>query len=196
MKSARLYALGLGASYALFALLASGSGARAARELVVRELATASWVVGGLVALSLATNLEKLDVEHGVEALLAQRGATRETLSWARFYVGARRIARLVGLSALAVCAAALLRVKTSSDALALAALTVASLGYALALGVVVSALARGAVALAPERGRTLFVAFIALPHAARALFPELPSVPATFDALLRLVSRAGGLAP
>jgi hypothetical protein len=196
MKTARLYAFGLAVSYGVFALLASGAGARAARELVVRELVAASWVVAGLAALSLSTNLARLDAEQGVDGLLAQRGTSREELGLARWFVGARRIALLVGLSALAVCAAAALRVRSVGDAVSLVAMAIAAVFYAIVLGATVSALARAAATLAPTRGRSLFVALILVPHAARALWPELPSVPAAFASLLRLVSRAGGIAP
>ncbi len=195
MKTARVYAFGLAVSYGVLALFASGAGARAARDLVVRELLAASWVVAGLAALSLATNLSRLDAEQGVEGLLAQRGTSREELGVARWFVGARRIAFLVAASALAVCAAAALRMKSLSDAAALSALAVAAMIYALVLGASVSALARASATLAPSNGRTLLVALVFVPHAARALWPDLPSIPAVFSSLLKLVARAGGLA-
>jgi hypothetical protein len=194
MRTARVYAFGLAVSYGVLAVIASGAGARAARDLVVRELVAASWVVAGLAALSLATNLSRLDAEQGVEGLLAQRGTSREELGLARWFVGARRIAFMVAFSALAVCASAALRIRSLSDAGALLALALSAVIYSLVLGAAVSALARAAATLAPSNGRSLFVALIVVPHAARALWPSLPSVPAAFSSLLGLVARAGGL--
>jgi hypothetical protein len=195
MRTARLYAFGLAVTYGVLAALTAGAGARAAREVVMRELVTASWVLAGLASLSLATNLARLDAEQGVTGLLAQRGTSREELGLARWFVGARRIAVLMGASTVAVCAAAALRVRSLSDGLSLLALAVASVLYALVLGASSSALARAAATLAPSNGRAFFVALILVPHAARSLWPDLPSVPAVFSALLRLVARAGGLA-
>jgi hypothetical protein len=196
MKMARLYAFGLALSYGVLALVASSAGARTARELVVRALVAASWVVAGLAGLSLSTNLSRLDAEQGVDGLLAQRGASPEELGFARWLVGARRIAYLVALAALIVCAAAALRVRSGGDAALLVALALAAVLYALVLGASVSALARAAASLSATRGRWLFVALILVPHAARSLWPELPSVPAVFSTLLDMVSRAGGVAP
>ena len=196
MRMARLYAAGVAVTYGVLVVLASGDGAaRAGRALVIRELTAASWVVTALAALSLAANLREQDVQRGFGGLLAQRGIRDDALELGRWLAGAKRIATLVGLSGLFVCAVAAMRVGSLQSGLLLLARAIATVVYSLLLGAGISALARAAASLAPRHGRSLLIALVLLPHAARELWPELPSVPAAYGSLLSLVARVGGIA-
>jgi hypothetical protein len=194
-KFAALYATGVGISYGIFILLAAGADAeRAARGLVLRELGTATWIVGGLLCLSLAANWEKIDQEEGVLGLLRLRGLPLEGLEAARWFAGARRLALLLGLPAVLSCALAGARVRSLHSAAEVAVLIVAVAVYACVVAAGASGLALAARKLLPSSGRLLLAALVLLPHAARELWPHVPSVPAAVSWLLTLVGRAGGL--
>src|SRR5262245_26746001 len=102
-----LYAIGIGVSYGFLIVVAGAASEQAARALVLQALRTATWVVAGLIALSLAANWRRLDLEEGVPGLLSVRGLEPERLEAARCYAAARRIALLVALPTLACCALA-----------------------------------------------------------------------------------------
>ncbi len=194
-RLALLYSIGIGISYAILILLSGGaSGQQAARALVVRELGTATWVVAGLVSLSLAANWQRLDVEEGVPSLLRLRGLEPMSLEAARCFAAARRIALLVALPTLLCCALAGARGASLGAAGELAALAFAIALYACVLGAGAAGLAFLARQLSPGSGRLMLLALVLLPHAARELWPSLPSVPAALSWLLAAVGRAGGV--
>jgi hypothetical protein len=194
-RFALLYAIGIGLSYGVLILLSGGAGGQqAARALVVRELGTATWVVAGLISLSLAANWGRLDAEEGVLGILRLRGLEPESLETARWYAAARRIALLVALPTLLCCALAAARVRSLGSAGELAILALAATLYACVLGPGAAALGLLARALSPGSGRLMLVALVLLPHAARKLWPSLPSVPAALSWLIDAVGRAGGV--
>jgi hypothetical protein len=190
-----LYALGVGVSYALLILWSGGDGGRAARLLVMRELTTATWIVTGLFSLSLAADWTRLDREEGVLGLLRLRGLSPDNLERARFYAGARRIALLVGLTTIACCALAGSRIRSLQSAGELVTLALAAAVYACVVGGAASGLCLLSRVLAPGSGRAFLLALVLLPHAARELWPALPSVPSAVSWLLDTVGRAGGVA-
>ncbi|HVJ19749.1 MAG TPA: hypothetical protein VM686_30240 [Polyangiaceae bacterium] len=190
-----LYAIGIGLSYGFLILLAAGGDDdRAARALIVRELGTATWVVAGLIGLSLAADWKRLDDGDGVLGLLRLRGLPAESLELARCYAAARRIAVLVLLPTLLGCAVAGARIRSLGSAGELVALALAAAVYAHLVGAGASALALVARLLAPGSGRMLLLALVLLPHLARELWPSMPSVPAAVSWLLAAVGRAGGV--
>lgn len=189
-RLALVYAVAVGAGYALLVLLAGGD----VSALLGQELRTASWIVGGLLGLSLAVDWSRLDRDEGISDLLRLRGLGVEGLEAARFLAGARRVALLVGVPALLCCAVAGARVRSLEGAIALAVLAMAAALYACVLGALVSGLSLAARVLAPAAGRLTFTALVLLPHFARELWPSMPSVPAALAWLLSVVTRAGGV--
>ena len=190
-----VYAAGLGLSYGALILLAAGAGGeQATRALILRELRTATWIVAGLISLSLAADWRRFDAEEGVPGFLRLRGVAAEDLEAARCFAAARRIAVLVAAPTLLCCALAAARVRSLESAGELTALAIASVLYAAVLGAGASALSLTARLLAPSSGRLFLVALVLLPHVARELWPSMPSVPAALSWLLDTVGRAGGV--
>ena len=190
-----LYAVGIGVSYGILVLIAaSADGDRAARALIVRALGTATWVVAGLISLSLAADWNRLDDRDGVLGLLRLRGLPVESLEVARCFAAARRIALLVALPTLLCCALAGARVRSLGSAGELVAMALAASAYACLLGAGASVLALAARLLVPSSGRLLLIGLVLLPHAARELWPSMPSVPSTLSWLIAVVGRAGGV--
>ncbi len=188
-----LYAVGLAATYGLFVLLsADGESANTARAFVQREIRAASWIPASLYALTLAANWAELDRAEGVPALLRQRGFQPQALAMAHVLGGARRLTLILAVPAVILCALGAARVHSVAAGLGFALLALALSLYSALLATAVSALARAAAALAPRHGRLLLLALVLVPHAARELWPSLPSVPAVFGWLLDALERAG----
>jgi hypothetical protein len=195
MRIGLVYAWGVGISYAvLVLLLGSEGGGKLGHALVIRALATASWIGGGFCALSLAGPLARRDEEDGVVEFVRQRGFATRDLGGIRWLVGAKRIFWVSIIPGLLAAAPVALRTRSSAHALGLLTLLGGALLYSATLGAGLSALARAASALLPRYGRTLLIALVLLPHAARGLWPEFPSVPAAYADLLAVVRSMGGL--
>jgi len=192
-RFALLYAVGIGLTYGIMIVLLGAGSEPAARALILRELTTVTWVVGAMVGLSLAADWRRLDGDEGVFGFLHLRGIAAESLDLARWYAAARRIALLVAAPTLLCCALAGARIRSLEAALGLAGLALATAAYACLIGAGASSLALAARLLAPTYGRTFLIAVVLLPHAARELWPALPSVPAGVAWLIAAVGRAGG---
>jgi hypothetical protein len=187
VRAARWYGLGIAASYAL----ALGFAPRDATTLLVRALGTLAWIVGGILALASAR--DSGGSEHdGLLALARQRGFAAGELARARFSTAARRIALGVGGPALVIALVPWLSARSFAELTSAALRTCGALAFALTLGVTLAALARGSAALAPERGRATLLGLVLVPHAARSLWPELPSVPSLLAAWLELLVAGG----
>ncbi len=192
-RLAYLYAIGLAVTYGLLVLLAGDAeSASGARSFVLAEVRAASIVPIGLYALTLAANWAELDRGEGVFSLLRQRGFQPHALGLAHVWAGARRLTLLLAVPAVALCALAAARVHLPRPALGLALLALALTLYSVLLAASISALAAAARLLAPRNGRLLLLSLVLVPHAARELWPSMPSVPALFGSLLATISRLG----
>jgi len=186
MRIARLYGIGIAASYGIaIALVPGDTRAETAPALLGRALASASWVVAGLSGLSLARDLALRDRGEGIEMLAALRGHDARRLELARGIAGALRIAIWLAapIAAIALFTAALSG--TARGVLLGASFTGFALVYSALLGATIAALSRAGAGLSPRRGRLVFAAIVLLPHAARVVSPETPSVPAAFAWLI-----------
>jgi hypothetical protein len=126
-------------------------------------------------------------------ALARLRGFAARELALARFSAAARRIALGVGGPALVITLVPWLSARSFAELASAALGTCGALVFAAALGVALAALARGCAAIAPGRGRAVLLGVVLVPHAARSLWPELPSVPALLASLLQPLVGGGG---
>ena len=189
VKSARLYAIGIGLTFAiLLALAPRASTTWLVDQLLLQALTSASWIVAGLAALASARNLEQKDREEGVESLVEQRGHTAKALELSRVLAAAVLIAARVGLPLLFLIAVGWMRLGDWSLAGWFFGWSGFVVIYAAALGLVLGVLARVAARISPERGRVVLVLLIALPELGRVLFPNVPSVPSAFGWALERV--------
>jgi hypothetical protein len=182
-RVARLYGWGIALSYGFaLALLQVRPEAMLAQALVAF-----AWIPAGLVALGAAKNGAHHDDESAFVAFVQQRGFDTRDLELARLLATALRIVRVTGYPALVLV---LVRAAIARDTNAAVASAHAALGaacYVFCLAVLFALLARAAALLTGGRGRLWFVALVLAPHAARAVFPGLPSVPALLGAILDL---------
>lgn len=188
LRLGRLYGIGIGASYALFAwfgpLSLSGSA-----KLWARCLATASWVAG-VGALSLATDLAARDATQGLTSLARLRGFGEAQLERARSLAGAQRLATNVLVPSLMLAVTLLLRFRTLHATLVALGLLVMSAPYAALLGVTLARLARACSRWLPGRGRLLLMALALGPWLfGIGLHAHVPSIPGAFAWLLRHMS-------
>lgn len=181
-RAARLYGIGVAASFGISILVIPGSpSVPIVESLLRRALISASWIVGGLTALSAARDLARRDREDGVTALVAQRGYSASALEVSRALAASVLIATWVGVPSLLLAIAAWAKVGDLGVwrwALGWTAFVVV---YSTALGLVLGVLARWASRASPDRGRLLLAAFILIPELLHAVWPFLPSVPSAF---------------
>jgi hypothetical protein len=187
VRAARWYGLGIAASYAL----AIGFAPDSADTLLARALATLSFIVGGILGLAAARDPEGPE-QDGLLALVRQRGFAPRELALARFTAAARRILAGVGGPGLAISLVPWLFARSMSELASAATKTLGVSVFALTLAVTLAALARGAAALAPGRGRATLLGLVFLPAAARSIWPELPSVPSALGGWLDLLVFGG----
>jgi hypothetical protein len=128
--------------------------------------------------------------------LIRQRGLSLDDLRVARPYAVAARIARLVGIPALALGALAVV-LAVSTDALSSRLVFLVLLGvWAIAVAALLAVMADVALRLSPDRAGWMLVALVAVPHLARSVWPLTPSAPALAAWLLsgvEAVARAFG---
>jgi hypothetical protein len=180
---ARAGALGAVAVALVFGYAAS-SGADLSAErnagLVAGCLRWASWLGAGPLALALARS----DDEPGLTALARLAGIEAGLETAARGVAAANQIALRVALPGLVVCLAGLVRVPSLRWAALAIGVTLAALVVAGVLAVV----AAGCERLAPDRGRSLFLALVFVPHfAAQSSSIEGWSIPGVLDAAISL---------
>jgi hypothetical protein len=173
VKTARLYGIGVLVSY-LIALAVVRDGI-APEELTRRTLATLSWIAGGLVAFGAARDLDRLDRESGVTALIGLRGFDAGTLELARSAAIALRVVRVVGVPGIVFSVATLAVASSASAVFGGLLRTLGVALYAVCFGLGVALLSRISVLAAPNRGRLFLIALVCLPHLARVLVPSLP---------------------
>lgn len=182
MRMARVYALGLLASFALLlVVLPASTGPQVLGSVLARALGTASWIVAGLSALSAARDLRARDEAEGISMLAALRGHDARSLELSRLLATALRIGVGVGLPVLLLTAFGCLKVREPSPASWAPSWIAFVLGYSVVLGSAVALLARAAAWLNPRRGRLLLALVVLLPELARLVAPTTPSVPRAF---------------
>ncbi len=186
-KGARLYGFGIAASYAILLLFDPADPL----PILRRALGTLAWIVGGLVSLAAAKDAGA-DTTSGLALLARQRGVTRHELEAARWVGSALRIARLTGVPALALAAIAAAHAPASVGLAEPLHWALGSAGFAIALGVGLATLARGAAWLSPERGRIALVCLVVLPVLAAELWPAAPRLDAAYGRLLALTLGRG----
>lgn len=188
MRMARAYSFGVALSFAVLVALLPTGARSAFNRWLVDALRSASWVVAGLSALSAARDLEQRDDADGFSSLCALRGSGRGERAWAQAIATALRIAVGVCLPALAVLAVSALKSRGPALGQWLLLWTALIVGYAAALGVTLSLLARASARLLADQARFLLLAVVFAPELLRALAGwPLPSLPSAFDSLLEL---------
>jgi hypothetical protein len=185
LKLTRLYAFGIGVSYAALALVGTPT-AGSIGKLWVGCVTTASWVAG-VGALSLATDLAARDDAQGLSQLASLRGFGREQLERARVLAGAIRLSATITIPAAITLVVALARFRTLGGAGTALALAICTLPYAALLGGTLSLAARASSRWLPGRGRWLFLALMLGPWLlGKGTGAALPSVPHAFGWLLQ----------
>lgn len=193
VRAARVYAYGVALSFAVLMLLAGPSDRlQALQNLLFDALATLSWVVGGLVGLSAARDLEARDDDDGISALVRQRGHGARELEQARFIATTVRVARLIVVPGVLLALVAALRIRTLAALPWCAYLCAVPIAYGLLLGAGVGLLARGSARLLPSHGRALFALLAIVPELLRRTFSEMPSVPAFYGFVLQQLTDLG----
>jgi hypothetical protein len=197
VRAARVYAYGVALSFALLMLFAGSPDRRQAlHNLLFDALGTLSWVVGGMVGLSAARNLEARDDDDGISALARQRGHGARELEQARLLATTARIARLIIVPGVLLALIAMLRIRTLAALPWCVYLGVVPIAYGLLLGAGVALLARGSARLVPSHGRGLFAILAIVPELLRQTFSDMPSVPAFYGYLLRQLAELGERLP
>ena len=182
MRMARVYAIGLLASFVLLiAVLPASTGPQVLGSVLARALGTASWIVAGLSALSAARDLRARDDTEGISTLAALRGHDARSLELSRWIATALRIAVGVGLPVLLLTLFGCLRLREPSSASWAPSWVAFVVGYSVVLGAALALLARSAAWLNPRRGRLLLALVVLLPELARLVAPATPSVPRAF---------------
>ena len=189
LRLGRLYAFGIGFSYAVMVFLAPESLPTAA-NLWRRALATVSWVAG-VGALTLATDLAARDASLGLTGLARLRGFGEPQLERARAVAGALRLSTTVLVPGLMVALAVLLRFRTLQGSAVAVGLVLATLPYAVLVGSMLAFLGRACSLWLPGRGRLLLMALVLGPWLlGLGLDAAIPSIPRAFGWLLHLLSR------
>lgn len=190
LRLGRVYAFGIGFSYAMLAFAGPATLGGSAK-LWARTLATASWVAG-VGALSLATDLAARDAEQGITTLARLRGFGSASLARARVLAGALRLATTVAVPGLMVSLALLLHHRTLQGALGALVLASFTLPYAALVGGVLAPLARACHVFLPGRGRWLLAGLVLGPWLlALGTRAPIPSIPAAFAWLLEQAARS-----
>jgi hypothetical protein len=189
LRLGRLYAFGVGLSYALV-VFAGPAEAPVAAALWSRCLGTASWVAG-VGALSLANDLAARDAVQGLSSLARLRGYAEPQLERARLFAGALRLGATVLVPAILVSLAIVLHLRTLAGTVAALSLLLVSVPYAALVGGVLAPLARLSHRLLPGRGRWVLLALVLGPWLlALGTGTSIPSIPGAFAWVL---SRAAG---
>lgn len=193
---ARLYAVGVGCSFATLALFVPTASAASFNGTLADALRSASWVVAGLSALSAARDHEQRDDADGISTLTALRGATREQRTRARTMASALRIALGVCAPGLAVLLIAGLRADGPGIAAWFARWAAFIVLYSLGLGATLSILARASERLAAKQAWLLLLGVVLVPELLRTLGGlSLPSLPAACSSLIELAEAFGRVA-
>jgi hypothetical protein len=187
--------IGLGYAVALL-LLARGTGGDLLHAPVIDALGWLSWLSAGLVGLSAAAAAKQPAELEALSALAAQRGFGPAALRDARGLAAIRRIVRLTLPPALALSLLALALSGSLGLALARLLLCLGVIGYVHLLALLLGGLAHVAATLAPRQGRSLFLMLLFVPHLARVVWPNLPSVPWALGWLLDWIARLGPITP
>ena len=184
-----LVAVGFGCA---MLVLFTSAGRDVLDVLCLQALAWLSWLAAGIAALSAAQDLAARDRRDGIAALALQRGHDQSTLAYSRLLATVRVIARVTLGPALALALLAMALSGSVAVAASRALLAAGVFGYVLLLGAVLGGLARWAVMLSPNHGRSVLVALVIGPHLARTVWPQVPSIPAWFEALLAKLLQMG----
>lgn len=190
LRLGRLYAFGIGVSYALVALVGPETLA-VSSKLWVRCLGTASWVAG-VGALSLATDLAARDAAQGITGLARLRGFGESELERARQVAGAIKLGTIVLVPGLLLSLASAARFRSLPAALLALSLGVLTIPYAALVGAVLALLARACQRVLPGRGRLLLLLVGLGPWLlAAGLGVKVPSLPAGFSWMLEHLARS-----
>ena len=193
LRAAKVYAFGVFASYAVAIGLTSVPDRTAAIHGLLRAaVVSLSWAVGALAALGSAHALAAQSERDALSTLALQRGFPRSALLRARTWAATVRVARLVGVPAVLLVLVGLARGASPAWAFAVAP---ALIIYAGALGLALALLAHFAAELSPRHPRALLTALVLGPYLVSLAFPEIPSLPRLFGALLaRLLAPGASL--
>ena len=190
LRAARVYAFGVFVTYAIAISITHDIDRRAAiQSFMHAALVALSWVVGALAALGAARGLAQQADSDGLRALALQRGFDGRAVLRARTLAAALRVARLVGIPALLLVCVAVARGQSLAWALVMAPAVAL---YAAALGVCLTLLAHFSAELSPRHPRALLAALVLGPLLIAHVYPDVPSVPGVFSALLNQLMGAG----
>jgi hypothetical protein len=190
LRAAKLYAIGVFASYAVAISLTRGSERTATiHGFVQTALVSLSWVVGALAALGSAQALAQQPERDALSALGRQRGFTQPACLRARTGAATLRVARLVGVPALLLVLVGVARGGTLAWALSVAPAVIV---YASALGLALALLAHFAAELSPRHPRALLALLVLGPLLISLAYPAVPSLPGLFSGLLSRLFAVG----
>ncbi|HEY3498968.1 MAG TPA: hypothetical protein VGK73_29960 [Polyangiaceae bacterium] len=187
VRAGRWYGWGIAVSYGL--LIAFDPGDPGA--LLLRGLGTLAWIVGGIYGLAAARDTGDGETD-GVLALARARGFTRRELERARAGTSVRRTLHALAGPALLLALVPAFRAESSGELANGLARTLGVLSFVVILSASVACAARLSALLSPGHGRTALLGCVLLPHAARSLWPSLPSIPSLLGALLEWAVRLG----
>jgi hypothetical protein len=191
----KLFAWLIGTGYAVsLLLLARATGGELLHAPVVDALRWLSWLTAGLVALSVAAATKQPAELEPLAALAAQRGFGPGAVRDARGLAGVRRIVRLTLPPALLLSLLAFGLSGSLGSALSRLWLGLGVVGYCFVLALLLGGLAHVAATLAPRHGRSLLLLLLFVPHLARVIWQELPSVPWALAWMLQQLTRLGAL--
>lgn len=182
MRSARAYAIGLGLSFAALVLLTAPSAQTSTLDaLLTQALKSASWLVGGLSALSAARDLAERDRREGISVLAGGLGHDDRTLEVARAVAASLRIAVAIAVPVVGLVWLSCASAGRAGPVAWAVAWTCFALVYSASLGLTLGALARGAALLSHRHGRLVLLGVVFVPELLRQTWPSLPTVAAAF---------------
>ena len=147
------------------------------RGLVAGSLRWAAWVGAGPVALAAARG----DGDRGLPALAKLAGIDPTQQALGRALAAALAMTLRIAAPALVVCLAGAIRFPS----VGWGALALGASAAAIVIGAVIALVAVGCARIAPERGRSLFVAVVLLPHVVSRGAAEGWSLPGILGAVI-----------
>jgi hypothetical protein len=190
-RSGRLSVWYIAVTHCALLLWLASRGQEDLSFVVTRALTLISWAAG-LIALGAAAFG---DGQQAIWALARTRGFRNLDIEAARCAAAVEAAARPSLIAGLLVAVTALCLSATFAAAFAASMRAIGVIGYALLLGVVLGLPSRWASWISPEHPRTVFLALVFGPEAARLVGSDVPSLVAVLGGALDGVSTiAGGI--
>lgn len=195
VRFARLGSVSIALTYGVAMLVLHLSDARVLMSAVaVRAIVVLSWLIAAPVALVAARNVVPA-APDGFDALARSRGIDPRENELVVLGAIVLALMKSLGIPAGALALVSVALAPSVNAALWAIAFVVGVLGYLLLLSGTLAAVCRACVRLAPVRARELLLFLVLGPYAASIAFPNLPSLPAAFSAVLDVLLKLGAMA-